>query len=174
MPIPELQINLAQAKDLSGIQALYNWHSEHGFSTFRPRLSDDDMQAWWQPFAQKQTGYQAWVLLSHTQVMGVTCSFPYRQGGVFADTRETSIYLSPEIAGQGWGTRLYQHLFEQLAQEPVHRVVVGIALPNAASIALHHKLGFTDVGTFDEYAYYQGAYRSSLWMQKQMNYQHNP
>jgi len=41
----------------------------------------------------------------------------------------------------------------------------GIALPNDASIALHRKLGFTDVGVFEEYARKNGRYVSSLWMQ---------
>lgn len=51
----------------------------------------------------------------------------------------------------------------------MHRVVVGIALPNEASVRLHRKFGFEDIGVFDEYAFYKGQYRSSLWMQKRMD-----
>jgi phosphinothricin acetyltransferase len=44
--------------------------------------------------------------------------------------------------------------------------VAGIALPNDASVALHRKFGFAEVGILDEYAIKHGAYVSSLWMQR--------
>jgi hypothetical protein len=40
------------------------------------------------------------------------------------------------------------------------------ALPNDASVALHRKFGFTEVGTFREYAVKNGHYISSVWMQR--------
>lgn len=81
---------------------------------------------------------------------------------------ETSIYLAIDRKGQGIGTMLYGALFERLALEKLHRAVVGIALPNEASIALHKKLGFSEAGTFDEYAYHNGKYIRSVWMQKKL------
>ena len=41
-----------------------------------------------------------------------------------------------------------------------------IALPNEASVRLHRKVGFTEVGTFAEYAIKHGSYVSSVWMQR--------
>lgn len=88
--------------------------------------------------------------------------------GVFADTLETSIYLRPNMTGRGLGSKLYGELFQRLEDKGVHRIVVGIALPNEGSVALHRKFHFEEIGVFDEYAFYKGAYRSSLWMQKKM------
>jgi phosphinothricin acetyltransferase len=64
------------------------------------------------------------------------------------------------------GTSLCRALFESIADEPIHAVVVGIAMPNDASVALHRMFGFTEVGTFREYATKNGQYVSSLWMQR--------
>lgn len=64
------------------------------------------------------------------------------------------------------GTSLYRALFDGIADEPVHTVVAGIAMPNDASVALHRKFGFTEIGTFREYAVKNGRYISSLWMQR--------
>jgi len=44
--------------------------------------------------------------------------------------------------------------------------LAGIALPNDASVALHRKFGFTDVGVFHEYAIKNGEYVDSLWMER--------
>lgn len=66
----------------------------------------------------------------------------------------------------GVGSALYRTLFDSLAGEAVHVAVAGIAMPNNASDALHRKFGFTEVGTFREYAVKNGRYLSSLWMQR--------
>ena len=63
---------------------------------------------------------------------------------------ETTIYLAPEHVGRGLGTMLYAELLDTLPDCDVHRAVGGIALPNAASVALHEKLGFRKIGIFDE------------------------
>jgi phosphinothricin acetyltransferase len=57
-------------------------------------------------------------------------------------------------------------LVDELANERLHRAVAGFALPNEASVQLHRRFGFTDIGVFDEYARIRGRYVSSLWMQR--------
>jgi phosphinothricin acetyltransferase len=47
--------------------------------------------------------------------------------------------------------------------------VAGIALPNDASIALHKKFGFAEVGIFREYAIKNRERISSIWMQKRLD-----
>ena len=52
--------------------------------------------------------------------------------------------------GRGVGGALYRALLDDLRTRNVHSVVGGIALPNAASVALHEKLGFRKVAHFAE------------------------
>jgi L-amino acid N-acyltransferase YncA len=63
---------------------------------------------------------------------------------------ESTIYMAPECLGRGLGTTLYAELLDTLPDCDVHRAVGCIALPNAASVALHEKLGFSKIGIFDE------------------------
>jgi L-amino acid N-acyltransferase YncA len=63
---------------------------------------------------------------------------------------ESTIYLAPDCLGLGYGRALYTALLAALRGCDVHRVVGCIALPNEASVALHEKLGFKKIGTFDE------------------------
>jgi phosphinothricin acetyltransferase len=155
----------AQA-DLESIRQIYNWHSEHGFSTFRGEIQTSDMPKWFAKFSDNGP-YRSFVATStENVVLGVACSFPYRDGDVFSHTLETSIYLAPHQNRKGIGSQLYQHLFSVLEHEDVYRAVVGIALPNPGSVALHQNFNFQEIGVFDNYAYYKGKFRSSLWMQK--------
>ena len=99
-------------------------------------------------------------------MVGYACSQPYRGHEAFRETVEFSVALDAGCRSRGVGTSLYRALFDSVAQEPIHVVVVGIAMPNDASVALHRKFGFTEVGTFHEYATKNGQYISSLWMQR--------
>lgn len=65
-------------------------------------------------------------------------------------TVETSIYLHPDQARRGLGFELYQALVGELAERGLHCLIGGISLPNAASIALHEKLGFEYMGSLRE------------------------
>ncbi len=98
--------------------------------------------------------------------IGHASSGRYRELEAFVETVEVGISLHHDWRGRGIGTRLYRALFDRLACEPVHTALAGIALPNDASVALHRKFGFAEVGIFEEYATKHGEYISSLWMQR--------
>jgi L-amino acid N-acyltransferase YncA len=72
------------------------------------------------------------------------------------DRVETTVYLDASCTGRGTGTCLYQELLKVLRLTPVHTVIGGVALPNAASIALHKKLGFRKVAHFKEVGFKLG------------------
>lgn len=61
---------------------------------------------------------------------------------------ETTVYIDPDFKGQGLGTQLYESLIRDLRDKKIHAVIAIIALPNAASIALHEKFGFEKVAHF--------------------------
>lgn len=110
--------------------------------------------------------YRLFVARRGRQVLGYAASQPYREHEGFRETVEVSIALDAGSRGRGIGTALYGALFDCLAGEPVHVALAGIVMPNDASVALHRKFGFTEVGTFHEYGKKNGRYVSSLWMER--------
>jgi phosphinothricin acetyltransferase len=110
--------------------------------------------------------YRLFVARRGSRVLGYAGSRPYREHEGFRETVEVSIALGVTSRGQGVGTALYRTLLGYLAGEPVHVALAGIVLPDDASVALHRKLGFTEVGTFHEYAVKNGRYLSSVWMER--------
>ncbi len=61
---------------------------------------------------------------------------------------EASIYLDEAVRGRGAGRALYTALFGLLAAQGYRRLLAGITLPNAASVALHERMGLTPVGVY--------------------------
>jgi phosphinothricin acetyltransferase len=110
--------------------------------------------------------YRLLVARRGSQVLGYAASQPYREHEGLRETVEVSIALGITSRGQGVGTALYRAPLGCLAGATVHVALAGIVLPNDASVAFHRKLGFTEVGTFHEYAVKNGQYLSSVWMER--------
>ena len=120
---------------------------------------------WFERFSSSGP-YRLLVARRGDQVLGYATSQPFRDHEGFRETVEVSIALDVRSRGHGVGTALYRALLKCLIDERVHVALAGIVLPNDASVALHRKLGFTEVGVFHEYAVKNGQYLSSLWMER--------
>ena len=81
---------------------------------------------------------------------------------------EVGICLDQNHTGAGLGSALYTTLFDALRHEDLNSMVANINLPNESSIALHRKLGFTEVGIFKDCIIKHGVVYSSLWMQRML------
>jgi L-amino acid N-acyltransferase YncA len=85
---------------------------------------------------------------------GVVCGYAYagtwKERSAYRYSVESTVYLAPNVIGQGMGTLVYGALLDALRKTDVHCAVGGISLPNEASVALHEKLGFSKVGHFRE------------------------
>jgi phosphinothricin acetyltransferase len=64
------------------------------------------------------------------------------------------------------GSALYGELFKILEGEDVHRAYAGITLPNPASVALHRRFGFREIGVFREVGRKLGCYWDVAWYEK--------
>lgn len=83
-------------------------------------------------------------------ITGYAYATPWRARPAYRSSVETSVYLRDGSHARGTGTALYRALLAQLTHSGYHVAIAGIAQPNAASVALHEKLGFMQVALFRE------------------------
>jgi len=159
-------IDIGTVDDLPALVDIHNHTAATSNSNFNTRpVSVAERRDWFDQHSA--TGpHRLLVARSSSALLGYACTSAYRDHEAFRETVEVSIALHESCRGQGIGTALYGALFERLADEPVHVALAGIALPNDASVALHRKFGFQDVGVFREYAVKNDERISSLWMQR--------
>jgi phosphinothricin acetyltransferase len=144
---------------------IVNHYIMHSHATFDTEpYTIEERTSWFESYGDGR--YRLLVAEYSNQILG--CCYSNRLKPAFDMTVETSIYLNPECRGRGTGTALYTALFRQLEEQPVHLAVAGIALPNEASIALHRKFDFEEVGTFREYARKGERLISSTWFQRRI------
>jgi phosphinothricin acetyltransferase len=152
-----LNIRNATVDDAGSITSIYNHFVLTTSISFEEAAVPAPEMA--QRIADVQAGGLPWLV---AEVDGVIAGYAYatkwRVRHAYRFSVETSVYLAPESAGKGIGTTLYRALLDRLRDGGYHLAIGGIALPNAASIALHEKMGFEKVAQFREVGFKFGRW----------------
>lgn len=93
------------------------------------------------------------------QLLGFASYGVFRARAAYKYTVEHSVYVHRDHRGQGVGERLLRALIERARAQQLHVLVGGLDADNAASIALHRKLGFVPAGTIT-----QAGFKFGRWL----------
>jgi phosphinothricin acetyltransferase len=149
--------------DVKQIVKIYNHYILNTIITFEESPIDEaEMLA----RINQRTESLPWLVYeSEGRIMGYAYGGMWNKRIGYRYSAESTIYLDKDCAGAGIGTQLYGSLIEHLKLHEFRNVIGGIALPNAASVALHEKLGYIKVahyknigikfGRWLDVAYYQ-------------------
>lgn len=159
-------IRPASRDDLPRINEIYNYYVINTPITFDLEPQTVESRARW--FAEHTAGkrHRMFVAEDAGKIVGYACTGPFRDRAAYDTSVEASIYLAHDVAGRGIGATLYRTLFAAVKDEDIHRLLAGITIPNEASIAIHRKFGFTDVGAFTECGRKFNRYWDVVWMER--------
>jgi len=157
-------IRMATIADAAAICAIYNHYVTDTIVTFEERPVDTrDMQSRMRAVLEKLP----WLVLERDgEVAGYAYASPWKARIGYRFAVESSIYLAPAHTGCGFGSALYRNLLDALRARDIHCVIGGAALPNPASVALHEKLGFTQVAHFRENGFKFGRWIDVAYWQR--------
>jgi len=161
-------IRRATRADAGAITAIYNYYIQHTVITFEESLlCDADMAL----RIDKVGGSGLpWLVAEESgDVAGYAYATPWNERSAYRHTVEISAYVAKSFLSQGLGTRLYGALFEELRKSGIHVVIGGIALPNAASAALHEKFGMKKTAHFPEVGFKFGEWVDVGYWQVRLN-----
>lgn len=153
----ELQIRSASRADAQAIADIYNPYVATTCITFETEsVTAEDMAT---RIAETVDAGLPWLVAEGPAgVVGYAYASKWKGRCAYRFSVESTVYLSPDHTGSGIGRTLYAALLDQLRDASLHAVIGGIALPNAASIALHERLGFEQVACFREVGFKQGRW----------------
>lgn len=147
----------AKPSDAISISKIYNYYVHNSIATF------DEEEVAQAEFIQKiessdQT-HPFFVAEQEGVIMGYAYAAMWNSRSAYRFSCMSSIYIHPEHQGKGLGRKLYQHLFDHLAEHTVFkRIVAGISLPNPASEKLHASFGFKPAGVHEKIGYKFGKW----------------
>jgi L-amino acid N-acyltransferase len=99
-------------------------------------------------------------------LLGFASFGPFRQWPAYKYSVEHSVYVHPGHRRRGVATALMQALILQAEARQLHVMVGGIDAANAASVALHMRLGFTHAGTVRESGFKFGRWLDLAFYQR--------
>lgn len=160
------RVREAAEADLPAIQSIYAHHVLHGLASFEETP----------PTLEEMTARRASVLALglpylvaelEGRIVGYAYATAYRPRPAYRYTIEDSVYVSDGFGGRGIGTRLLQALIERCERGPWRQMLAIIGdSGNSASIALHRRMGFRLVGTFDTVGFKLGRWVDTVLMQR--------
>lgn len=161
----DIELRMATEADVPQMNALYNTYIVDSHVSFDTEPWSGESRLEW--FNERRSaGYPIIVACDGETVIGMTWSGPYRPKPAYRTSVETTIILANGEFGKGIGTGMYAKLMELLTDAEFHRAYAIVALPNDASIALHKKLGFREVGVLEEAGFKNNKFHSTLMMER--------
>ncbi len=139
----------ATADDIAAITALYGREVVHGSATFELEPPTPDEMA--RRFAAVKRLGLPWLTAEIDGAFaGYAYTSPFRTRPAYRYGVEGSIYIEETARGRGVGRALLEALIVRTRQMGLRHVIAAISdsETSAASIGLHGKLGFREVGVY--------------------------
>ena len=145
----QAMLRTATPADAVAIAGIYNYYVVNTIVTFEEESVPGDEMA--QRISTTLAAGLPWLVWAEEgKILGYAHASKWKSRCSYRFSVESTIYLDKAATGCGIGTKLYAALIARLKQDKYHGVSGGVALPNAASVALHEKLGFVKVAQFKE------------------------
>jgi L-amino acid N-acyltransferase YncA len=162
-------IRPAWPDDLDAIAVIYRHYVVHTLATFELRAPD--RRAWARRYwSIAEAGLPFLVVELGGRVAGYAYCAPWKPREAYRHTAEDSIYLAPWAAGRGLGTALLTDLVSAAGSAGVRELIAVIAdTGDPASVTLHHRHGFTEIGRLRRVGFKHGRWLDTVLMQRSLH-----
>lgn len=163
------EIRRVQPRDLPDIREIYNYYVTNSVVTF-------DEKKWtmaqWRDKADYLDRLKMPFLVAQSpsgQILGYALVQPLSGKSAYRFTVENSIYLGQAAAGKGLGRALLEALIAASEEAGIREMVAVISDKGAeASVALHEKLGFVEVGRMGRVGFKFGRWLGTIYLQRSL------
>ena len=159
-----MRIRAASPDDAAAIAAIYAPFVTGNVVSFETEAPDADEIA---RRMDEGSGHYPWLVACDPdcgQVLGYAYAAAFRTRPAYRFSVETTVYVADAAQRRGIGSQLYRTLLPVLEVQGYAQAIAAITLPNQASVTLHERLGFRQVGTYEKVGFKFREWRSvGLW-----------
>jgi phosphinothricin acetyltransferase len=105
------------------------------------------------------------VAVESSHIVGWVSLAPTSSRACYAGVAESSVYVAASARGRGIGRTLMEALIAGARAGGIWTIQAGMFPENAASLALHQRLGFRLVGRFERIAQLDGVWRDTVLLE---------
>jgi L-amino acid N-acyltransferase YncA len=158
-------VRAASVDDAVAIAAIYAHHVLHGTASFE--FDPPSVDFWHEKVTDLAA--RAWPFLVATEandVTGYAYATQIRDRPGYRFTCEDSVYIRSDSVGRGVGTLLLAHLIEAATACDFRQMVAVIGGAEPASMSIHARAGFREVGRIHHAGFKFGRWLDTLYMQR--------
>jgi phosphinothricin acetyltransferase len=158
-----MNIRRATEADAEQVADLLNYYVLNTTATFHHEpLSVESQREW---AASQSDEHPRYVIEDNGRILGLAGLKAFRPRAAYARTVENSVYLLPDEQGKGYGSLLLHVLTDQARKAGHHAIIAVICPEQEASIRLHQKFGFAEVGRLKEVGRKFDRWLDSVYME---------
>ena len=157
------EIRLATADDLPAINEIYNHCVLHSSCTYQE--APEPMEGRRQWFARHDAAHPVTVAEMGGRVVGWGALSAYHARAAYRNTVENSVYVDHEFYRQGIGSLILRDLISRGRAIGYHAIIASIDAGQTASIALHARFAFEEVGHFKQVGFKFGSWLDVVYLE---------
>lgn len=153
-------IDRMKAEDWERVRSIYLEGIASGHATF-----ETDAPSWeqWDAGHLRQARLVARAV---DNVVGWAALSPASSRRVYRGVAEVSVYVGEGVRGRGVGRALLEALIDESERNGIWTLQAGMFPENTASVSLHLRCGFREVGRRERIARLNGAWRDTLLLER--------
>jgi len=148
------------ASDWEQVRAIYLEGLREGNSTFETQAPS------WEAWDEAHLKSPRLVMRADDKVLGWAALSAVSRRSVYSGVAELTIYVTESARGKGIGRALLEQLIEESEQAGIWTLQASIFPENVASIELHLKCGFREVGRRESIAKLNGVWRDTILFER--------
>ena len=161
----ELLLRPAAAADVEAINILYNHYVQVSTCTYQEEPETmESRQQWFEN--HRPEIHPIIVAVSNGRVVGWGSLSTYHSRCAYRNTAEISVYVHHELHRLGIGSAILNDLILRARAIGYHAIIAAIDGEQKASITMHTRFGFTEVGHFQEVGFKFGRWLDVIYMER--------
>jgi len=156
----EWNVEAMRDSDWPAVREIYREGIETGDATFQTAAPD------WAKWDAGHLRHSRLVARREGSIGGWAALSAVSRRECYAGVAEVSVYIAGEHRGRGLGRRLLAALIVESEAHGIWTLQAGIFPENRASIALHKRLGFREVGVRERIGQRDGRWRDTVLLER--------
>ena len=148
------------ASDWEQVREIYLEGIRSGHSTFETEAPS------WEKWDEGHLQFARLVMRDGETILGWAALSPVSKRHVYRGVAEVTVYVSEKARGQGVGRSLLEALIDESEKNGIWTLQASIFPENAASVQLHLRCGFREVGRRERIAMLKGVWRDTLLLER--------
>ena len=148
------------ASDWEQVRTIYLEGIRSGHSTFETEAPS------WEKWDEGHLQFARLVMRDGETVLGWAALSPVSKRHVYRGVAEVTVYVSENAQGLGIGRALLEALIDESEKNGIWTLQASIFPENTASVQLHLRCGFREVGRRERIAVLNGVWRDTLLFER--------